>query len=96
MRFNIQMVILTTVGILLLSACGGGGSNGIESNETLIPNPNIAKEIVMCDTNNTTNLSKGDKVTALTDDTEVSVIHKQDSTKTACVIKGQATVTSAP
>ncbi len=91
-KLNIQIIILGITTALFLSACGGG-SDGVASSTTLNPNPKL---IVMCDTNNTTNLSKGDKVTALTDDTEVHVIHKQDSTKTACVVIGQAAVTPAP
>ncbi len=88
-KLKMKIMAVSTIGAFFLSACSGG-SSGPENNETL-----ITKDIPMCTANNPTVLKKDDKVIALTNDTEVRVIHKQDATKTVCVVTGQATVTTA-
>ena len=84
-QYNIENSFLIIVSVFLLSACSGGGSNSEIKNQ---------KDVVRCDTNTITILKKGDKVTALTDDTEVRVKHLEDSSKSACVLKGEAVVNS--
>jgi len=84
---KLQLKIITaTATILLLSACGGGGGGG-GGGET----PTVTK-IEKCTTTKMTSLKKDDKITALTDDTELKIIHNEDGTKEACVVSGDAKI----
>jgi len=85
MKVNIQTSSIAIAITFVLSACGGGGST---------PPPPVVTEnkIVQCSTNETTSLKKDDKITALTDDTEIRVTHSEDGMKVACVVSGSAKI----
>ncbi len=74
---------------LLLSACGGGGGGGDKPTSPAISD--TEKVIALCD-NGTTEVKKGDKVTAKEEGTKVRVIHKKDGTKSVCAETGKAIV----
>ena len=82
MKHTLQTTLIATVGVLLLSACG-------DKNKKTI----IAKDhIVRCSTGTFVTLYKGDKVTVLSDDTEIDLRHAQDGSKKACIISGDARI----
>lgn len=76
---------------LLLSACGGGGGGDKPTSPAISGLPNTEKVIALCD-NGTTEVKKGDKVTAKEEGTKVRVIHKKDGTKSVCAETGKAIV----
>jgi len=84
-KMNILKIILSIVSVFFVNACSGKGSGSSENNAT---------SIAMCDANTTTIVNKGDNVIAQTDDTELRVIHKQEGTRSVCVVNGEAKVTS--
>jgi len=84
MKVNLQTIHIAIATIFVLSACGGGSS----AKQAVVTETNIAQ----CSENKTTSLKKDDRLTALTDDTEIRVTHTQDGTKVACVDSGNAKV----
>lgn len=85
MKVNIQTSSIAIAITFILSACGGDGGSTPPAVVT-------ENKIVQCSTNKTTSLKKDDKVTALTDDTEIRVTHTEDGSKVACVLSGEAKV----
>jgi len=83
MKLHTRAILFSTVGLLFFTACG-------DSNKKT----RIAKDLMIerCSTGNFTPLSKGDKVTILTDDTEIDLRHLQNGKKKACVRAGSAKV----
>lgn len=81
MKLHIKTITIATVSALFLSACGGSGKKVVSGTD-----------IKKCSTNTFTVLKKNDKVTALTDDTEIRVTHSEDGAKVACVMRGKAKI----
>lgn len=83
MKLHTRAILFSTVGVLFFTACG-------DSNKKTY----IAKDLIIerCSTGNFTPLNKGDKVTILTDDTEIDLRHLQNGKKKACVRSGSAKI----
>jgi len=79
--------ILAIASAFLLSACGGGGSSTPPTDTDPVINT-----VKLCNNDTYSALKKGDKVTALTNDTEVKLRHNQDGKREACVLRGKAKI----
>ena len=81
-NINIKQIAFTIVMGLFLSACGGSSSN--------TPDDNMVPE---CGVDNANAISVlGKTIEKIEDGAEVRILHTPDSTKLACMIKGQARI----
>jgi len=97
MTFNIYKVGITALTILLLNACGGGGdSTPVTTPEDPVvkdPAPIVNKEtkLELC-SDKFTVLKKGATITSLENDTKLTIRHKQDGTREACINSGKTKI----
>ena len=77
-----QSTILS-MGLLFFTACG-------DSNKKTLINKNLM--ITACTTGEFVTLYKDDKVTVLSENTELNIIHSEDGTKKACALTGSAKI----
>ena len=82
---NIKLIAFITVTGLFLSACGGGGSSsgGNTTHSTvMIPSCTSGKAEIVT----------GKTIKKIEDGAEVKIVHSPNSTRTACMVKGQAEI----
>ena len=89
---NIKLIAFATVAGLFLTACGGGG--GSSSSGSIPPAgstpPATAVMVPSCGTG-IANVT-GKTIKKVQNGAIVKIIHSQNSTKTACMITGQAEI----
>ena len=81
MKLNIRKITITIVGVLFLSACGGGNSKTVSQDKS-----------ISHDKNAPTTLQKGDKVVATSDNAQVVVNHNENGEKTVYIKSGEAVI----
>jgi len=82
---NIKLIVFTTVAGLFLTACGGGSSSSGGSTP-----PSAAVMVPSCATAFAD--VTGKTIKKVEDAAEVKIVHSPNSTRTACMIKGQAEI----
>ena len=85
---NIKLIAFAAVTGLFLSACGGGGSSS--SAGSTPPPPSSAVMVPSCGTGIAD--VTGKTIKKVEDGAEVKIVHSPNSTRTACMIKGQAEI----
>ena len=87
---NIKLIAFTTVAGLFLTACGGGGSSSSSGGSTPPPPPPSAVMVPSCGAGLAD--VTGKTIKKVEDGAEVKIVHSPNSTRTACMIKGQAEI----
>ena len=84
-------LIISTIGlVLILTACGSGGTrDGITDEDTIAGDKGNEITVVNCNTNTTTPILEGDTLVSETDDTTVTITDTNGD-KTVCVDTGAA------
>ena len=93
---NMKQIAFTVVTGLFLSACGGGGGSDVA---IVIPPPVAEVKVPQCGTAADLGKALAEDVTGKTiqkvdDGAEVRIWHSPDATKLACMISGEAIITS--
>ena len=86
---NLKLIAFTTVAGLFLTACGGGSSS---SSGSTPPPPATAEMVPSCSTGVPVDVTgKTIKKVGIVA-AEVKIAHSPDSTRTACMISGEAEI----